>query len=203
MKRLTPAFCTALLAVPVAVTSLFVPRQDEAEMKEQMAAAMAKARKYVAPGKHHEELKRFLGTWKTEMRIFMAGRPGQVESGESTFRWLMPGRWIVQEGTGNFIGRKQSFYSLMGYDNFRQSFVVTSVTSMDTAMNRSEGDMDPSGKSLLLYGTIDEYLTGEVGKMVKTVWRFESDDEMVMEVHDLAIGESDTKVIEVRYTRKG
>ncbi len=52
------------------------------------------------------------------------------------------------------------------------------------------------------YGTIDEYLTGEHDKMVKTVWRFISDDKMVLEIHDLPIGENNTKVVEITYTRK-
>jgi hypothetical protein len=75
------------------------------------------------------------------------------------------------------------------------------VGNFDTAMIRAEGDMDPSGKALLLYGTLDEYLTGEHDKMVKTVWRFPSADKLVMEVHDLPIGEQNTKVFEVVYTR--
>jgi hypothetical protein len=83
----------------------------------------------------------------------------------------------------------------------KQSYVVGTVTNIDTAMAYAEGDMDPGGDVLLLYGTIDEYLTGEIGKMVKTVFRFLSEDEIVMEVHDLPIGEKNTKVFEIRYTR--
>jgi hypothetical protein len=61
--------------------------------------------------------------------------------------------------------------------------------------------MDPSGNALLSYGTIDEYLTGEHDKMVKYVWRFPSKDKMVLEIHDLPIGENNTKVLEFAYTR--
>jgi serine/threonine protein kinase len=49
--------------------------------------------------------------------------------------------------------------------------------------------------------TLDEYLTGEVAKMVKYVWRFESADRFVIEVHDLPIGENNTKVFEIVHTR--
>jgi hypothetical protein len=89
----------------------------------------------------------------------------------------------------------------MGYDNFKQSYVTTMVSTMDTAMLHAEGDMDPSGKALLAYGTLDEYLTGEHDKMVKYVWRFVSDDEIVLEIHDLPIGEHNTKVVEITYSR--
>ena len=54
---------------------------------------------------------------------------------------------------------------------------------------------------LIYYGTIDEYLTGEHDKMVKTVWRFPSADELVMEVHDLAIGATGTQVRALRPQR--
>ena len=100
------------------------------------------------------------------------------------------------------MGRAMQSFSIMGYDNFKMSYVVTSVSSMDTAMNRAEGDMDPSGKAMLLYGTLDEYLTGEHDKMVKTVWRFPADDKMIMEIHDLPIGEKNTKVVEIVFTKK-
>ena len=79
---------------------------------------------------------------------------------------------------------------------------VAGVTSLDTALNTSEGDMDPSGKALITYGTIDEYLTGEHDKMVKMIWRFRSADEFAMEVYDLPIGENNNQVFTQTYRRK-
>ena len=76
---------------------------------------------------------------------------------------------------------------------------VQTVTSTTRAVHFS---IDPGGKTLLLYGTLDEYLSGEHDKMVKTVVRFLSDDKTVMEIHDLPIGEKNTKVLEVTYTRQ-
>jgi hypothetical protein len=69
-------------------------------------------------------------------------------------------------------------------------------------MTVSEGDMDPGGKALILYGTIDEYLTGEHDKMVKWVWRFDSPTQMRIEVHDLPIGEKNTQVLGMKFTKK-
>jgi hypothetical protein len=114
----------------------------------------------------------------------------------------MEGRWLQGEGQGAFFGTEQRWFSLLGYDNFKQSYVLTSISSLDTAMHHAEGDLDQHGKALLMYGTVDEYLSGEHDKMVKTIWRFLSDDELVMEVHDLPIGEQHTKVIELRMRRR-
>jgi len=168
-----------------------------------MAKMMEKAKRYTQPGKHHRVLERFIGKWNTELRLFMGGKASPAEKGTAEHSWLMQGRWLQMKSTGRMMGRPLNSYWWMGYDNFKQSYVATGVNNLDTAMTRSEGDMDQNGKTMLLYGTIDEYLTGEHDKMVKTVFRFESDDKIIMEVHDLPIGEHNTKVFEIVYTRKG
>ncbi|MDA8016214.1 MAG: DUF1579 domain-containing protein [Thermoanaerobaculia bacterium] len=166
-----------------------------------LAAMMNRAREFTAPGEHHQLLSRFLGTWDTEFRITMM--PNQpAEKGEATFGWLVDGRWLKQESTGTLMGQPMQAFMILGYDNFKQSYVTATVGSVDTALLTSEGDLDPGGEVLITYGTLDEYLTGEHDKMVKYVWRFHSEDRMTMEVHDLPIGEKNTQVIEVTYTRK-
>jgi hypothetical protein len=94
----------------------------------------------------------------------------------------------------------EGFY-LLGYDNFKMSYVSTAISNFDTAMLRSEGDLTPDGKALISYGTLDEYTTGEHDKMVKSVWRFLDADTILFEVHDLPIGEVNTKVFDIKYTR--
>jgi len=55
---------------------------------------------------------------------------------------------------------------------------------------------------LTLYGKMDKPMTGEHNKNVKYVTRIVGPDKHIFEVHDLAIGEPNTKVVEVTYTRK-
>jgi hypothetical protein len=197
----------ALLACAVA-TSVLVPpssatlSQDPKQPAQDMAAMMAKAKKFTEPSKHHEVLKRFIGKWDVESRFFAGPQASPAEKGTAECSWLMEGRWIKFDDKGTMMGKPLHSFTIMGYDNFKMSYVVTTVQNMDTAMNRSEGDMDPGGKALITYGTIDEYLTGEHDKMVKYVWRFLSEDKIVLEVHDLPIGETNTKVLELTYTRQ-
>jgi hypothetical protein len=176
------------------------PGAQPAGTKE-MAEAMAKARRFTQPGEAHKALARFVGKWATETRIFMAGKPTPPEKGVSEFAWLMPGRWLKHESNGAIMGQPMRTFMMLGYDNFKMSFVSSQVSNLDTAMTYAEGDMDPGGKALLMYGTLDEYTTGEHDKMVRYVWRFPSADRMVLEIHDLPIGENNTKVIEVVFTR--
>lgn len=124
-----------------------------------------------------------------------------AEKGTAEFSWLMPGRWLQNRARGTMMGQQAEFFYLIGYDNFKMSYVTTTVSNFDTAMLRFEGDMTQDGKALISYGTLDEYTTGEHDKMVKSVWRFLDADTIVLEVHDLPIGEVNTKVFEIKYTR--
>ena len=176
-------------------------KQEKPAPQVDMATMMARARQFTTPGEHHKELARFLGTWDTEMRITMPGAGMPPEKGTAKVTWLMDGYWLQSHGEGTLMGRPVQSFMILGYDNFKHSYRMMTVGTADTAMLVSEGDMDPGGKALLTYGTLDEYLTGEHDKMVKYVWRFLSEDEMVLEIHDLPIGENNTKVVEMRYRR--
>ena len=188
-----------LLTLPAAIGNAEDPGKISSK---DMAAMMEQARALTQPTAPHQELSRFLGTWDTALKITMGGANPPAEKGEMTFSWLMDGRWIQGKGEGTTMGMPSETFTILGYDNFKQSYVTVTVGNIDTAMLTAEGDMDPSGKALITYGTLDEYLTGEHDKMVKYVWRFLSDDEMLLELHDLPIGEANTKVVEIRFNRR-
>ena len=194
---LTGAVCTAFAWSPVVND---IP-QDPQNALQDLAAMMEAAKRFTEPGENHALLERFLGKWNTETQFFMGDQTPPPDRGTSETIWLVEGRWLKSEATGPLMGRPTQIVSIMGYDNFKMSYVLTTVSNMDTAMTSYEGDVDPKTSALLMYGTLDEYLTGEHDKMVKTVTRFLSADKIVMEIHDLAIGEDNTKVLEVTYTR--
>lgn len=195
-----PLVSTVLaLGATAALTLSFAPAQGGGEMD--MAAMMQKAEPYMKPGEHHKVLERFVGKWNTEARMFMGGQATPPERGTSEISWLMAGRWIQIRGKGSMMGMPLESFYLLGYDNFKMSYVCSGVTNFDTAMVRFEGDMTPDGKAIVSYGTVDEYMTGEHDKMSKCAWRFLDADTLVMEVHDFAIGEVDTKVFEIKYMR--
>ncbi|MEQ1632439.1 MAG: DUF1579 family protein [Planctomycetota bacterium] len=172
--------------------------QDPQAMKEMMA----KAAKFTQPGPLHKELEKFVGTWTTGSAFVMGGNKTPASPGTMTFRWLMEGRWLACEWKGTLMGRPYESFWLLGYDNFKKSFVITTVQNMDTAMLRSEGDLTQDGKTLITWGTLDEYLTGEHDKIVKNVFRFVDADHITIEVHDMHIGESNTQVLDIALTRK-
>ncbi len=182
-----------------------VPAQSETTeplIAEELAEMLSRAEKYTAPGDRHKLLAGFVGKWSTKTWITLGGTKSEPETGTADFRWLVENRWLASETRGTFLGAAFEAHSVLGYDNFKMSYVTSSVTNMDTAMHYAEGDMDDSGETLLLFGTLNEYLTGEHDKMTQTVWRFPDPDRMIVEVHDLSMGETHTKVVEVHYTRQ-
>ena len=166
-----------------------------------MADMMKKAQQYTAPGENHQLLRRFLGTWDTRTRMTMPGMQSPPETGRVEGSWLIDGRWLQLKGSGSMMGMPVQSVQILGYDNLKMSYVSCMVQSMDTMMLTAEGDLNMAGDALISYGTMDEYLTGEHDKMAKTVFRFPSADRLVMEIHDLGIGEVATKVVEITYTR--
>ena len=188
-------FATAAIACAASLAAAEPPQVD-------IGAELEKAKRWTTPGANHKELERFLGQWDTESRMMLPTGPTAPEKGTATYSWLMEGRWLKGESSGTMMGFPIRTFGILGYDNFKMSYVTANVNSFDTTLTTSEGDMDPSGKAILSYGTLDEYLTGEHDKMVKYVWRFISADEMVLEVHDLPIGEKNTQVIEIRFKRR-
>lgn len=188
---------TLLAALLLACATGLQASDSQVDLKEQLE----KAKNFTSPGENHKKLERFLGQWDTELRLFLPSGPTPPEKGSATGAWLMEGRWLKFETQGSMMGFPLSTFMIFGYDNFKQSFVSASINGYDTALTTTEGDMDPSDRVLISYGTLDEYLTGENDKMVKYLWRFTSPDELVLEVYDLPIGEKNNQVIEVRFKR--
>lgn len=167
-----------------------------------ITAALEKEKRFTEPSSNHRLLERFLGKWATETRFYVFGLPTEPEKGTAEGSWLMKGRWLKLSWSGPYLAQPAEGFMLIGYDNFRQNYVATSVTSLDTAMPRAAGDANDTGDSLLLYGTIDEYTTGEPDRMTKQVWHFASPDKLVLEVYDLALRDSSNKIVAVSFIRQ-
>ena len=196
MNFLRPTLAAALLAAGVWLTcGAWV--QDGKPLPD----GMKRWQEACTPGPAHKELARFIGTWDTETAFTGMG-DDQKSKGTAEWRWLFDGRWIQQTWSGSMMGQPVQGQMTLGYDNFKQKYVGSSVNTLETTMQSYAGNFDQSHTALISYGKMDEPMTGEVDKPVKFVWRFEGKDKMTLEVHDLAIGETNTKVVTIVYTRR-
>jgi len=166
-------------------------------------AMMELMKKYGSLGKHHKQLEYFIGKWSSETAFDMGAGMVPGGKGEEEFRWQIPGRFLMGQHTGTMMNQPYQSFLVLGFDNFKKKFVSSHGSSMETALRGSEGVVsDPTGKVIVTYGTIDEYLTGEHDKQAKYVWRFLDDDHFHLEVYDLGIGESGKMVVVFKYTRQ-
>jgi len=195
MNRTRKTLTAALLAAGVFLTCAF------AQEGKPLADGMKRWKDACTPGAAHKDLARFLGSWDTETVILGMGPEPTTTKGTAEWKWLFEGRWIQMTSSGELMGRPYHNQMIMGYDNFRQKYTTAGVDDLQTTLTTSEGNFDQSRQALITYGKIDEPMTGEIEKTFKSVWRFDGPDKFTHEVHDLAIGETNTKVFEVVYTR--
>ncbi|HUG27409.1 MAG TPA: DUF1579 family protein [Gemmatimonadales bacterium] len=176
-----------------------VGAQSESELREMQARAAAAT----ATGAEHKALEYFLGEWDVQLAMVMPGMPPQRSTGRARFEWLIPGRWVSQRVDGTLMGMPYQSFSMIGYDTFAKNHVVATVSSMDNALNLARGvTVDPEGKNRVLYGVLDEYMTGELAKPFKTITRIQNADRFVLEIWDLGIGVDGAKVLEFSHTRR-
>lgn len=169
--------------------------QDMAGASERMAIA-------ATPNEHHAALARLLGEWKVELVMTIPGMPEQVSQGTGVYEWVIEGRWLGERVKASMMGMPYESFSLIGYDTNARNHVAATVSSMDTALNVVRGVVvDPSHQTTAMYGTLDEYMTGETGKPYKVVSRTVDKDHHVVEVWDLGIGVDGAKVLEFRFSR--
>lgn len=160
------------------------------------------------PDFHHAKLADWIGTWDTEMAIHSAGpdAPATITKGTAEFSWLFENRWLQQRTQCELAMGAMKFdlrgLNLLGFDRYKNKYVGAHCDSMTTNLLTFEGNFDRSDSTLLMFGSMDEPMNNEHDKCVKYVWRLLSKDKMVFEVHDLPIGESATKVVEITYTRR-
>jgi hypothetical protein len=199
----------ACLLAALALTSMPTRAQEKEQMPaqptpEEMQQMMKRWQDASTPGENHKKLAQFLGTWNTSTKYMMSesgGPPQSPTPGTAEIKWLVEGRWLRHESKGTLMGMPYAGYGTMGYDNFKQHYVQSWVDNYTTTLLTGEGAWDQTGKTLILYGFLDEPMTGENDKTVKYVYRMTGPDRFTFELHDMMIGETNTKVMEMEYTR--
>jgi len=164
---------------------------------------MSRWMKTMQPSAAHARLTELLGSYDVTMKMQMApGQPAAESKGTAEFAWFAEGKWLQETWSMDMMGQKVKGIGHLGYDNFKERYVWCKVDSMQTSMQFASGHFDKSGDNLILWGTIDEPMTPEQDKQVKYVYRGFGKDKFSLEVHDMMIGETDTKVLEFVYTRR-
>ena len=163
--------------------------------KKWMAAA--------TPGAAHKALDSQAGEWDLTTKMWTPGTAGPPTEtkGTATTKWILGGRFLQSDVTGEMMGMPMTGLGITGYDNFKKKYVTYWIDSLGTAMYIAEGTADAAGKVFTYHGKMDEPATGEKDKPVKFIHRVLTADKHVFEIHDVALG-ANSKAMEMSYTRK-
>jgi hypothetical protein len=195
-------FLVTLLSIAAAPAPMHLQEQKTERFTHPISkdadGGMARWMATMKPGPAHERLKELIGTYEVTMRMSM----GPEAKGTSEITWFAEGKWLQESWSVPMMGHESKGLTILGYDNFKERYVWTKVDSLQTTLPQASGHFDQSGDNLILWGTIDEPMTPEQDKQVKYVYRGFGKDKFVLEVHDMMIGETNTKVLELEYVRK-
>jgi hypothetical protein len=178
--------------------------KDDAKSAADMQEMMKKWMEVATPGEAHKRLESFVGKWDTVMRMWWEGpgKPPAESKGTSEIKWILDGRFLLEESSAQMMGMPYRGMSITGYDNFKKKYVVSYIDNMGTAIFTGEGKFDMANKTLTSFGKADEPLTGEHDKTVKYVMRLLGKDKYVFEFFDEVGSPNEFKAVEITYTRK-
>ena len=150
------------------------------------------------PGPAHKALEHFVGNWKAEVKCWMEpGAAPNVSHATTKAKWILNGHFLEEEFHGEMMGKPFTGRSLMGYDNFKQTFNTVWVSDMQTSMFTSEGKGDNGNKVITLEGMASCAATGRKDMPMKTVFRVLSQDKHVFEMFNDGV-----RSMEITYTRQ-
>jgi hypothetical protein len=195
------AAAAALLIVALWISAPGVS-QDKAPKEPDAEQMMAQWAQLNAKGPEHERFAKMVGTWDTEMKMWMApGTEPMVSKGTARFELMLDGRYVRQDFQGEMMGKPFTGVAIDGYDRIKKKYVSIWMDSESTGIYVSEG-LPAGNGTYVYYGEMDDPMTGVHDKIAKSVARELSDDKLVFEMYDQPPGSDEFKTMEITYTRR-
>jgi hypothetical protein len=130
------------------------------------------------PTKEHEFLQQFVGEWETEAEASMGpGQPPIKCKGKASSR-MLGGFWLINESQGDMMGMTVNAVQTIGYDPEKKKYVGTWVDSMVNYMWKYEGEVDSTGKTLVLEAEGPNFMTGGKTTKFRDAYEFKSKDHI-------------------------
>lgn len=154
------------------------------------------------PGKEHEILKQFEGSWEYTSKFIMEpGKDPLVSKGKETVRTIAGGLFIVFDVEGEMMGAKFVGHGTMGYDVQKKKYTGTWIDSMATGVYLVEGTCDEKGKVFTEMMEGADPQSGQPMKM-KMVHEIKDKDRRVLTFFANGPDGKEIQVGTLDYTRK-
>lgn len=169
----------------------------DAQMQEMMEAYERAGK----PGVQHEVLKQMVGTWDSEVRMFMPGMAEPaVSHGTMVNTMIHDGRYLQNEFRGEFDGEAFSGSGQFGYSNLGKKWQGTWLDSMSTSITFMTGTFDGRKGEWTMTGEIDHPM-GYRAKQ-RDVITLQGSDAHSMTSYLTTKEGVEEKTMEILYTRK-
>ncbi len=195
----------ALLVVALFMSTQVASQEQPGQKSGADAAAemMAKWKSLNSKGPAHERFNDMVGTWDIVNKMWMApGSEPVVSRGTARYRLILDGRYLEQQYKSESMGEMFEGLGIEGYDNYKQKYVAMWTDNQSTGIFLTEGTADPTGKSFTYLGKMDDPMTGQKDKPMKSVARIITDDEVVFEMYDTIPGVGEVITMEINYKRR-
>ena len=168
-----------------------VAGKSDAECQE----AMRKMEEAGRPGPAHQALEPLIGDWKAEVKCWQEGSAAaHVTQGTAESYWILQGRFLKEDFTGEMMGKPFKGQTLLGFDNIKQTYNLVWLADTTTSIFTSEGRGDSGNRVITLEGQATCPQRGQIA--VKSVYRILGADKHVFEMYH-----EGRKSLEVTYTR--
>lgn len=173
-----------------------VAQEAMQEMPPEMAEMMAAWGEARTPNEHHASMAYYLGDWNVSTKMWMdPNAPAMDGVATASFAWFMDGRYMRQDFRGNFMGEDFHGVGISGYDNMRQQYVDIWMDDMSTAMSVMRGGGSPEDSKHVMYGRMDDPMSGKVGMLVRSTIERHSDDHFTFSMEDVSGVEPVTSMV--------
>ena len=169
--------------------------------QEQSAAQMEMMEKLSQPGKYHELLEDFVGTWSANVTMWMEpNAPPIVSKGQATFKLIFDGRFLYGDFLGEFMGTPFKGINIMGYDNGKKEFFSIWIDNSTTGLLSSTGRYDEDTKKYHFLAEMFDPVSGQTMELREEAY-FASKDEYISVTYAKPKDGEEFKNMEMKYTR--
>lgn len=159
--------------------------------------------KMAATTDQHKMLEKFVGTWKSEVKMWMGPGDPMVSTGKMVNTMDLGGRYLRHEYTGdpndgpfpNFEGR-----GFWGYNTMINKWEGLWIDNASTMMQKEVGDLDAGGRVWSMFKEFPNPAGGPPTKM-KSVITHIDDDHHSMEMFTIMEDGKEMKNMEIQYAR--
>jgi hypothetical protein len=217
MKRLTLTICAAAVLLYACnndaktesatdsskATTSETTKKEEAWVPVDNAKAMQDMMAAGTPGKMHEMLASWSGTWEGDMQMWMGKDSAAMSTkAKAVSKMVMGNRYQESVHTGTLPWGPFEGHGTMAYDNTNQQFVSTWIDNMSTQVMILKGNWDEGSKTLTLTGTVTDPSRKKECNIRETLKVIDANNQ-VMEMYgpDNATGK-EYKMMEIKMTKK-